>query len=38
MRLDDDGPAVEDLVTAVRRAASRASISDTDAGRDIRHG
>jgi Trypsin-co-occurring domain 2 len=36
MRLDDDGVAVEDLVTAVRRAAAEASISDTDAGRDLR--
>jgi len=36
MRLDDDGLPVEDLVTAVRRAAARAAISDTDAGRDMR--
>jgi hypothetical protein len=36
MRLDDDGVAVEDLVAAVRRAAAEASISDTDAGREMR--
>jgi hypothetical protein len=36
VRLDDDGLAVEDLVTAVRRAAARAAISDADAGRDMR--
>jgi hypothetical protein len=36
MRLDDDGLAVEDLVTAVRRAAAEASIADADDGRDIR--
>lgn len=36
MRLDDDGLAVEDLVTAVRRAAARAALSGDDAGRDMR--
>jgi hypothetical protein len=36
LRLDDDGLTVEDLVTAVRRAAAEASISDADAGRDMR--
>ncbi len=36
MHLDDDGLAVEDLVTAVRRAAARASIAEADAGRDMR--
>jgi hypothetical protein len=36
VRLDDDGLAVEDLVTAVRRAAAQAAISDADAGRDMR--
>jgi hypothetical protein len=36
VRLDEDGLAVEDLVTAVRRAAAQAAISDADAGRDMR--
>jgi hypothetical protein len=32
----DDGLPIEDLVTAVRRAAARAAIADADTGRDMR--